>query len=301
MLIHLVEDGYTGALTVAPLGDGLLCNRHASGEAATAGHDQLVRIGVDASLTAILDLSEHQLVWETCPTGSTGPVLLNVDHQIQVWNPETAVLRRLSENSSREPASFLSVAGTRAAWYADGEVVVHDFASREDVFRHPLVPQLHGGHTTQMAGALSPDGKRLACCAQAGEIRWFDISTGTLLESWRQDFEMIEHMQFSADGRWLFASETYGSWRLLRFDVASGQSIHAPGIDMARGDFAVEPTGTRLAVAAYGQVSLFEGTSLEELARFRVDQVARTFRLAWMDANAIGVRTDLGFAGIYAI
>ena len=194
-------------------------------------------------------------------------------------------------------------AGSRAAWYDEPEVVVRDLGRGEDLVRYRLVPQLHDGHSPQMAGALSRDGTKLACCATPGEIVVLDVERGVELARCRGDFAMIDALLFTGDGRRLVATEQYGRWSCLCFDLASRRTDASwPDLgDMANSDLALHPGGELLAIAFRGRVKLL---NLEKMALerdFPLDHVIKRATIAWIGPDLIGVHTDAGCASLYAV
>jgi len=98
------------------------------------------------------------------------------------------------------PASFLSCAGTLAAWYADPHAVVTDLAHGRELFRQSATPHLHGGHSPQLEAALAPDGSVLAMCCKPGEVTLHDVGTGQERAVWRGAFQMISKLAFTPSG-----------------------------------------------------------------------------------------------------
>ena len=286
---------YTGALAVADLAGRLLCNQY-------DGTERLVLVDGDARSTAVAELPSGWLVWKACPVPSLDRVLLEADHQILSWSPSSGRIDPLTSGNTA-PASFLSVAGTRAPWYDEPDVVVRDLGRGGDLLRHRLVPRLHAGHSPQMAAALSQDGARLACCATPGEIIVLDVERGVEISRCRGDFEMIDALLFTGDGRRLVATERYGRWSSLCFDPASGRADPTwPDLgDMANSDMALHPSGRSLAIASRGQVRLLELASLTFVGEFPLDHVVKRATIAWVGPDLLGAHTDAGCASLYAM
>lgn len=298
--------GYTGAMPVADFKGQLLCSRNLASDVhpQAAGRDQLVVIDAQAQETDTFEAPENTLIWNAVYTSALDRLLVRADHGVLAWSPATRTFETLAEQN-RAPASFLSVAGTRAAWFAQPELVVRDLspsAGGSDLPRHEAHPQLHGGHTLQMEGALSSQGV-LAFCVQAGEVQFLDVAGGTARPAWKGDFEMIAKLCFTPDGRWLLAKEQYGRWTLRCFDMeAAAPRADWPDLgDLANSDFALDPSGERLAVAHRGHIEVFEFATMKSLLRFAVDHVVKRCAIAWTDNDAIGVRTDYGCASLYAV
>jgi hypothetical protein len=298
--------GYTGAMPIADFNGRLLCSRNLASDVhpQAAGRDQLVVIDAQAQETDAFEAPENTMIWNAQPAPALDRLLMRADHGVRAWSPATRSFETVAADN-RSPASFLSVAGTRAAWFAQPELVVRDLslpAGGNDLLRHEAQPQLHGGHTPQMEGALSPQGV-LAFCVQAGEVQFLDVAGGTARPSWKGDFEMIVKLCFTPDGRWLLAKEQYGRWGLHCFDMeTAAPRADWPALgDLANSDFALDPSGERLAVAHRGHIEVFEFATMKSLLRFAVDHVIKRCTIAWIGNDAIGVRTDYGCASLYAV
>jgi len=242
------------------------------------------------------------LIWKACPVPALNQILLLIDHQVVIFSLDTLSFS-LASKDTKPGKNFLSVAGTHAAWYEEEHVVVRELSNGAKLLRHPLQPQLYAGHTPQLTGAMSPDGTLLACCTQAGEVQFFDLAGGKPRLPWRGNFQMIEKLSFTPDGRWLLALEQYGSWALHCFDLASNAPLadwSALG-DMSRADFAIDPNGKFVAIARRGMLEVIALASLKNVQRFPIDHMVKSCAIAWTGANTIGVRTDYGCLSLYYV
>jgi hypothetical protein len=298
--------GYTGAMPVADFGGRLLCSRNLASPVhpSAAGRDQLVVIDADAKETDAFEAPENTLVWKALHMPSRDLLLLLADHGVLAWSPASRSFETLAEGN-RDPASFLSIADERAAWFAQPELIVCALparGARAVLFRQPAEPQLFSGHSMQMEGALSAQG-RLAFCTQPGEVQFVDLSGGVPQPAWHGDFAMLDKLCYTPDGRWLIAKEHYGRWSLHCFDMQAGAPrADWPALgDLANGDFALDPAGARLAIAHRGRIDVYEFATMKPVLGFAVDHVVKRCTIAWIGDDTLGVRTDAGCASLYAV
>lgn len=290
-LLYALGRGYTGALAVTALDDGATAFN--SFDDAT-GRDEA--IGLSEAGDVLWRVPLPGLCWQLIQVQAQQRVLMRLDHGVLAFAPASAQLHELVAQN-RRPASFLSVGGARAAWYAEPQIEIADLDSGERVVGEAAEPSLHGGHSLQMAGALSPDGAALVCCATPGEL--LRLRPGAAPTRHGIDAAMIDKMMFSPDGRWLFLRERYGQWRWLCLDAATLQPrADAPAWRSERSDLAIAADG-RIALSHGAEVAVYDPDTLQCTLQFRADHVARSAALAWSSAR-IAVRTDLGCAGLYA-
>jgi hypothetical protein len=285
--------GYTGSLALADIGGRMLCSR--SGE-----REHLIFVGADAVLSEPLYLPPERLAWDIIDAPALGKVLVQADDQVIAWTEGAQVFESLSK-AKGSGGGFVGVAGTRIAWYDAPEVVVKDLATGHELFRRKLEAQIYKG-SVQLAGALSPDGATVACCVQEKEILVFDVASGEST-SWQGSFEQIEEIAFSPDGRWLFAKGRYAGWALHCFDMSTrAPRTDWPALgDLSNGEFAIDPSSTRLAILHRGHVEIFDLATMKVLLRFQVEHVVRRANIVWMGSDAVAVRTDYACASIYAV
>lgn len=288
---------YTGALVAEDVAGRLLCNR--AGD--LPGSDALCLIDEDARLADTIDLPPSQLAWKALHVPELQRLLVRADHRVLAWSWESRRFDSLTTGGG-VPASFLSRAGTVAAWYAEPDVVVTDLRSGAELMRRGVASETYGGHTPQMEGALAPDGRVLACCAKTGQILLFDVLQAGPPVTMDVETQMIEKMAFTPDGRQLIALERYGQWRLWCFDLDTRRpQVDWPQLDgMERGDFAIEPRGTRIAIARGPQVEILGLSTMSRSLSFRADHVVKRCALAWV-GRYLGLRTDAGAASLYAV
>jgi hypothetical protein len=284
---------YTGALAIAPYGDGgFVCNRCVEG-------DEMVRVGPDAGLAVGLAMTGERLVWRAAPVPGDGVVLLQVDGGVVRWRPGDDTAEEVI--AYHHNPGFLAVGGGRLAGYDGAAAVVLDLGGGGEVLRVPVRPELHGGHSLQMEGALSGDGRLLALCARPGEIAILEVASGRALTTLRGDFAMVRQMDFLPDGRRLLITETYGRWSLHCLDIETGRPD--PGwtelrIDM--GAVALSPSGDRVAVSRRDRASIHDLDAGGPPRGFVLEHMVKLCAMAWLADDALAVRTDLSCASIYA-
>lgn len=291
-----VGGAYTGAMAIAAIDGAIVCNR--SGR---DGAEQLLCVSGEGDVAEVASLPDERLVWKLVDMPERSRTLLLADHQVMAWD-RGGNLEALTVDN-RSPASFLSVAGTRAAWFAEPEIVVRDLAAGRDVFHIRAEPQLYGGHSPQMEGALSPDGAWLAWSAQAGEIRIVELATGAERAPLVGDFAMVGGLWFLDGGASLLVKEDYGNWRLLCFDLASGGARPDwPKFgNIGDASIALDAAGRRLAVADRRRIAIHDLMTMKPLLNFSADHVVKRAAIAWAGEDRLGVRTDYGCVSLYAI
>ncbi|MGB0906145.1 MAG: WD40 repeat domain-containing protein [Maricaulaceae bacterium] len=312
--LHLyVGGGYTGALLVTEYKGQILTNvdpkQHDDDESS-----KLWCVSRNGDITTRLSLLPNHLAQEAVPKPDEDKIFLRLNHDIWQWTPDPKPQKRslwklkpkpkpaLQElmAGGAKPASFLSAASGRYAGYANGHVLVYNDGGAE-LFRREIESELYSGHSLQMEGALSPDGRRLAVCSRAGLIDIFNQENGETAQI-TGDFEMISKLQFSPDGSYLIAREMYGGWRLLAFDIAAKAPLESwPDFgNIANGDFALDPKTNRLAVRVEKTVSLYDLTKFKKNSSFDIEHMVKKANVAWIDGN-IAVRTDYGCLSVYAV
>ncbi|GLS43376.1 WD40 repeat domain-containing protein [Methylobacterium brachythecii] len=294
LLHRFVGGAYTGAMALCDFGGRLLCNRHEdSGE-------QLLAVDSEGAIDVLLEQFRDRLIWSAAEVPELGRILMRADHQVLALVPATGAMAELSPNLM---PSFMSVAGTRVAWFDGTAVVVEDLATGQRLMRQPATPQLYLGHTTQMEGALSPDGRTLAFCAEAGEVRLFDVGTGAERPPWRGGFAMVRQLRFALGGQRLLMLEQYGRNTLHAFDLQSGaEPAGWPDLgELARADLAVDASGQQVVVTKGNRGTLYDAATMAPRLEFRIEHVVRRCVAAWIGPDRLSIRTDYGCASLYAI
>lgn len=294
-LVHrfLARD-YTGVMIAHDLGGRLLVNRHIDGA------EQLIAIDPDGNEVFRVPTPESALAMAAVAHPDADVTLLTLDHQVLCFDAATKAFKPLSPPADA-PGSFVDSAAGLGAWFADGAVTVTELSTGAVRFRFPVEPQLYSGHTPQMSGALSRDGRVLAVCAEAGRIRLFDAASGVETGVIAGDFEMLPEMAFGA-GDTLFALERYGANALRCFDVATGAERDGSPIakNLDRGGFALDPAGARLAILSRATVTIHDAQSFAPGLSFRLDHALRSAAIGFV-GDALGVQTDIGCASLYRL
>jgi hypothetical protein len=294
--------GFTGAMVAEDLAGQLLCNRYDNrSDGAGDADSRLLLVAEDGSLPQSVILPGGRLPWQARYIPGLRRLLVRLDHQVFSGTVPLGSLEALTAPNSR-PASFLGCAGIRAAWYAEPDIVVADLADGTELFRKAVPAQLHGGHSLQMEGALSPDGTMLAYCSRAGEVTICDVADGRVRHTWTGDFAMVSKLAFTPDGRRLIAREQYGRWRWHCLDLADG-THHADWLapwDSVRSDLAISPEGRRMAIAHGTEVRVLDLATMQCLLRFPVEHAVRCCALAWV-GDKLGVLTDATCASLYQV
>jgi len=169
----------------------------------------------------------------------------------------TAVIKRIATDSAGRWAVTASDDKTARVW----EVAT----GRQILVLRP--PQGNGNEGKLFAVALSPDGALVAVAgwswswSSSGteEIYLFDRANGRLLRRLTGLPEVIEHLAFSRDGRWL-AATLAGKNGVRVFDAASGDEI-GRDTDYGGGSYSADfsPDGRRLVTTSSdGQVRLYQ-------------------------------------------
>lgn len=292
-LHRFVGGAYTGAMAIAQAGDGgFFCNRFVQA-------DEMIHVGPGADVTVGFALSGERLAWKVARLPATGAVLLQVDGGVVRWMPEAGTFEDVL--AYRHNPGFISVAGSRLACYDGSSALVLDLADSAELLRFPARAELHGGHSPQMEGALSGDGRLLALCVRPGEIMVLNVASGQLHQVLRGDFAMVRQMDFLLHDR-LLVAEDYGRWSLCCFDIGTGQpdpSWTEPRID--GGAVAVSPSGRRVAVAQRGTIWVHELGAGTPPRSFALEHVVKRCAMTWIACDALAVRTDYGCASIYAV
>ena len=294
--------GYTGAMIAEDLAGQLLCNRYDNRYNGAGDADsRLLLVAEDGSLSQSVILPGGRLPWQARYIPGLSRLLVLLDHQVFSGMVPLGSLEALTAPNSW-PVSFLGCAGTRAAWYAEPDIVVADLADGTELFRKAVPAQLHSGHSLQMEGTLSPDGTMLAYCSRAGEVTICDVADGQVRHTWTGDFAMVSKLVFTPDGRRLIAREQYGRWHWHCLDLTDG-AHHANWLAPCgsdRSDLAIDSAGRRMAIAHHDEVRVLDLATMQCLLRFPVEHAVRRCALTWV-GDRLGVLTDATCASLYAV
>jgi hypothetical protein len=289
---RLLPGPYTGAMSIEAIGERLICNRHSE------DRDKLYVIDADARVLDTIEAPQNRLIWKTRHVPDADITLLKADHQIIALSLQRREFKELTPMNNT-PVSFLSTCGPLASWYAEPDVIVCDVRNGRVIFRKEILSQWYGGHSPQMSAQLSADGATLACCAQPGVIKLFDVASGEVRGEIKSDFQMIEKMMFIANGQRLIAQERYGKSLLRCFDLGSLlERPDWPKIELR--DLDLDSSGQRIAVAQRTWVEIYELVTMRRLLRFNAEHAVKRIAVAFL-GNYLGVLTDLGCISLYAV
>jgi len=207
----------------------------------------------------------------------------------------------------------VSRGGDRICLSHHSETVIRDVDSGQELWRAPI-PTTKPVNVNLNA-ALSPGGERVATAFEAGRIEVCELATGRT-STLTGDFQYPSSLVFHPSGRFLAATDPFGSPSLYLFDLESGANVvdlhapsHAPSGETLRGrechSVAFNPSGDRFFVRSGGSVAVYNFKSGEALDTLRPDLVARpnmdtSFQmLASRCPRTLVVRTDLGAILVY--
>ncbi|QDU39577.1 hypothetical protein Mal4_39220 [Maioricimonas rarisocia] len=290
--------GYTGALPLTQSNNGLFTTRF---EQST---DSVLKLAPSGQMEVVAELPEQTLVLDMSYSQELGRLLLNVDHSILSWHPETPKKCDAITDGKGAPASCLSVGGSRLVFFDPPNLVVQDGQADEQVFKTECKPESYGGHAPQLCAALSPDGSVLAVCSKPGALSFFRIDDGKELGEIQADFNMIEKLEFDITGDLLIGLGECVPWGPLFFDVPS-MSLVEPPIELPRlreggMDFALHPDRRWFAVTSWDQVFVFDLNKTQVVATIHLEHLAKRSGVHFV-GDQLAVRTDLGCLSLYRI
>ncbi|MEF3308120.1 hypothetical protein PV433_04300 [Paenibacillus sp. GYB004] len=296
VLHRYIGGGYTGSMPLAPVED---TNTFYCSYVVNQFEKEDVYLLDDQGETRkTYELPGGPMIFDMrfCP--ELNVLLMNRDHQIIGLSAGNGEVRAYTA-VSRHPVSALALSGASAVWYDDPNLVVYDLRADAVRYTRQVTPELYGGHSPQLCAVLSPDGSRMAYCAQSDEIVIVDLATGREQPISKAKQAMTASMSFSPDGRYLFTQEEYGSWSLLAYDVAEP----AKSEDWDLGEiksYAIHTGKNLLAVYKYGKVRLYDLDTREQTLVLDVEHVVKTCYLAFTK-DRLAVYTDYGCVSLYAL
>jgi len=288
--------GYTGALPVFDVEGKMFCSIYDE----TASRDKVFLLSESAEVTRLPELPQNRLIWKGFYQMALKKLLLLADHQILSLDLDENHFVAMTE-PNQQPVSCLHISEDRAVWYEEPDLLVTDLTNNQTLLRLPMQYETYSGHSPQMAAVLSPDGNTLACCVHSGEILLIDISTGKIFDKLTGKFAMIAEMAFTADSRYLIASEQYGEWKLLCFDINT-LFLRTDWLNiknLGTTEFAISATGSHIAIAQRSSIDIYDLTHFKKELSFKVEHTAKKCTMAWVD-EWLGVQTDYGCASLYA-
>jgi hypothetical protein len=296
-----VGGGYTGSLAFAATPQGLYVYQHGWFRSATDKQDFLLHLTDAGQLQQTLALPTI-LAWDAQYEPASGTLLLDLDHTIFAYHPDTGTFEPLSA-PGRTPASFVAVANGCMAYAANDEVVVLG-PDRRVRLQLPFTTQLVKG-ALPFAAALARSGELLALHTRPGEIEVRSAHDGALLRTLTGPFGLLRQLEFIGNDQLLLVLELHNTGQVRCFDVAAGEEVD---FSLAGSEnwpswvqgYCLNAGQSRLAVLRGTWVELYETASRQLLRRFRLQHCVKTARLRFA-GEALGARTDYGCFSLYRV
>ena len=295
-LHRYVGGGYTGCLTLVAVGEQMAVYRHGVFEPAQS-EDYLISINRAGTMLESITLPKP-LPGSACFYANTTTLLLDVDHFIYTYDLAKKRFRELI-GTFEKPASFIALSGTIAAYASHPALEVRDLQSDEILYRARVNCEQYGGHSDQLAGALSARGDQLALCTKPGEIVLMTMPTGKQIGMIRGDFAMVAQLAFV--GGTLLVREQYGTWSLRFFDLKTLAQIKSPiDIEGVVTHACLNADQSRLAVILGKRVTVFDLATGQPRCGFTSAHCVKTCQAAFW-GQQLGVRTDYGCFSVYNV
>ena len=286
-LMMALPKGYTGALPIASADTGQLlttCVNPSSG----------------AELLVIIEDGEAIIAAER-PMGPVQSIKLRglsiyllSQHQVSLIDDRGDEVTLT--DAPNIPAGVLEIVDDEALWYESGELRLVNLDDNSTVQSWPVQPALYGGHTTQLAAALSLD--YVVYSDTPGKIVIFNRATlnKSVINA---DIQMIGQMVISGDR--LYVSELYGNWGVYRFDLNTGNMDKNWQTDFGRNlnTVAVSPDGLHVAIESANQINVFNTSGSQLVRRISIDHAVKRSNIIWTNNNSIAARIDAGFVAVY--
>ncbi len=292
-LHYYIGRGYTGCLVVANTRNEIVTNKN--GDFNNNENDALVFITQEGVLTNSIKLPQF-LPWDAVYSPVNNSLFIDIDHLIFQYNMETGNYIQLT-SKCEEPASFISVEGSRAVYCTHPRMIAKDIKTDKILFSHDINCELYGGHTPQICGTLSKDERILALCVKLGEIQLFNAETGALIDSIHTESERISKMEFADSDNILV---TLGNSGIRLFDVKRKEELPSLGLGEVH-TFCFNPNQDKLAVLIRkGEVRVFDFVRRVHLYSFRVEHMVKTGQIAFVNEK-LAIRTDYGCLSLYSV
>lgn len=233
----------------------------------------------------------YQMSWDT----ARNDLLYNDSHQMGRVDLAAGTFHALSGEAM--PNDY-SLAAGRAVWREGDSLVVTERATNRVLLTLPIEPELYGGHSPQLAVALSPDGNKLAVCTHSDVIVVHDVDDDEPMTLVKSVPAMSTSLSFSSDGRVLYSQEQYGSWDLVAFDLETVSEVGWRLPDVRRTSF--DPARGRIGVYRYRHMEVYDDRTRELLLSFPLEHVVKTAELAFTRDFA-AVYTDYGCISLYKL
>lgn len=293
-VLHLYRGpGYTGFMPLAASPDtNSIYTAYVVGQ---FEQTELVRFSEQGEREAehILEGSHmlYRMSWDT----ARNELLYNDSHQMGRVDLAAGTFHALSGEAM--PNDY-SLAAGRAVWREGDSLLVTELETNRILLTLPIEPELYGGHSPQLAVALSPDGSRLAVCTHSDVIVVHQVEGGEPATLVKSVPAMSASLSFSSDGRVLYSQERYGSWDLIAFDLESAHEVGWRLPDVMRTSF--DPARGRIGVCRYRHMEVYDDRTRELLLSFPLEHVVKTAELAFTRDYA-AVYTDYGCISLYKL
>lgn len=255
----------------------------------------------------IYHLDEHgqkQLIWVLegnhliydmfyCP--EAGELLIDDSHQISGLSADGGV----HSYTSFTRDSILSLSGNRGLWYDGARLIVMDLLTKEHLYQTEATPEMVNGYSRQLCGGLARSGRRIAYCTHPDTMVIYDLDTGIEHSIAKEISAMTVAMYFSADDRYLFTQERYGSGELACYDMNS-LTRRSEWRKEQVSSFAVHPAKPLLALFRFGKVELYHTESWQRILEFKPEHVVKNCKLVFTE-DYLALYSDYGCISLYAI
>ncbi|WMT39036.1 hypothetical protein RE628_16065 [Paenibacillus sp. D2_2] len=242
------------------------------------------------------ELAGNHLIYDMYYCLEAGELLINDSHQISGLVIGGSIR---SYTTFTYHNSTLSLSGNRGLWYDGAQLVMTDLLKQECLYQTEVTPELVNGHSPQLCAALSRNGRFMAYCTHPDDIIICDIKTGSAHSITKSISAMTAAMDFSADGRYLFTQEQYGSWELACYDMNTLIRRSEWKTEHVR-SFAVHSTKPLLAVYTYGKVELYHTESWQRILEFKPEYIVKNCKLVFT-RDYLALYSDYGCISLYAI
>ncbi|KKO54107.1 hypothetical protein [Paenibacillus sp. DMB20] len=291
-----IGSGYTGSMPIAPIPG---TNRFYLGYVVGSFEKEQVYLMDEHGVKRhTYELAGNHLIYDMRYCPEAGELLINDSHQIRGLSIDNGALRDYGSRA-RHPVSTLALSGSRAVWYDEPNLVVHDLLNQRELYRVKAECELYGGHSPQLCAALSHSGDMLAFCANGGEISIWDLPAKRETIIAKSSNAMTASMFFSPDDRFLFTQERYGTWELKRYDLGSMEACGEWSTGSVKSCAADAGKGL-VAVFNYGKISLYHMLAKECILEFKVEHVVKNCSMAFTK-DYLAVYTDYGCVSLYKI
>ena len=230
-------------------------------------------------------------------------LFITADHCVIKLDLSTRKFEHFTDSFDK-PSSFISLGSEHLFYGSDPMIYLRDLQTNEIIFSKKAESQLYSGHSSQLIGAITEDGNKIALCRKAGEIEISNCK-GALIKLIQDDFEMVAQIEFLNDAT-LLIREKYGSWGLRIFDVESGKelanpfnshSFHGTLVDC----FDINHKEDKIIVVCRNNATLYDIKSFEQILEFEIEHCSKRSDAIFLGNSTIATRTDYGCFSLYHI